>query len=103
RALVMYIIADPIPSFWSSPSDGHGDVPNHCNVVELAPMWKCTGMASPEHVSQRGSHTRSPRSGSEHDACGSLVMFTPRMPIPAARSASAMDASMSHHGSSAIG
>ena len=79
RALVRYIIAAPIASFWSSPIDGHGDVPYHARLVWLAPMWKCTGNPRSAQTSQSGSHAGSPRSG-RPCSCGSLEMLTPRNP-----------------------
>ena len=65
-------------------------------------MWKWTGRWRSAHTSQSGSQSRWARSG-EPASCGSEVMFTPRKPRPAQRSASRTHSSMLHAGSTGIG
>ena len=80
RAFDRYIIAEPIASFRSPSSAGHGDVPYQLIDDSLAPMWKFTDCECSAHASQNGSHSGCHSSGAPR-SCGSLQMLTPRSPI----------------------
>ena len=81
RALVRYIMAEPMASFWSSPCDGHGDVPNQPIELSLAPMWKLIGSSWSQQNSHSGRQSSSPRSGSPR-SWGSLHITMPPQAQP---------------------
>ena len=65
-------------------------------------MWKLTGISSASQISQNGRQSGWAKLGMP-ESCGLEHITMPLAPLRCARSTSATLASMSHHGTSAIG